>query len=65
MRVARMVNTQVFQTFRGKALPQANTVNAEHAAAYAFTPRHQLAQLAATGCLNQTFYANAESQLDT
>ncbi|MDR3352345.1 MAG: hypothetical protein LBO00_04920, partial [Zoogloeaceae bacterium] len=30
-----MVNTQVFQTFRGKALPQANTINAEHTAAYA------------------------------
>ena len=29
------------------------------------TRRHQLAQLAATGCPNQTFYANAESQLDT
>src|SRR6202008_381516 len=26
--------------------------------------RHQLAQLAATGCLNDTFYATAEAQLD-
>jgi 60 kDa SS-A/Ro ribonucleoprotein len=59
-----MVNTQLFQTLKGALLPNANTVNAEQAAAYAFTPRHRLAQLAATGCLGQTFYANAEAQLD-
>ena len=59
-----MVNTQLFQTLKGALLPNANTVNAEHAPAYAFTPRHRLAQLAATGCLGQTFYANAEAQLD-
>ncbi len=60
-----MVNTQLFQTLKGALLPNANTVNAEQAPAYAFTPRHRLAQLAATGCLGQTFYANAEAQLDT
>ncbi|CAK7044251.1 vWA domain-containing protein [Saezia sanguinis] len=60
-----MVNINVFQTFRGKALPQANAKNEANAIAYALSPRHQLAQLAATGCLNQTFYVNAESQLDT
>ena len=59
-----MVNTQLFQTLKGALLPNANTVNAEQAPAYAFTPRHRLAQLAATGCLGQTFYANAEAQLD-
>ena len=59
-----MVNTQLFQTLKGALLPNANTVNAEQAPAYAFTPRHLLAQLAATGCLGQTFYANAEAQLD-
>jgi 60 kDa SS-A/Ro ribonucleoprotein len=59
-----MVNTQLFQTLKGTLLPNANTVNAEQAPAYAFTPRHRLAQLAATGCLGQTFYANAEAQLD-
>ena len=56
-----MVNTQLFQTLKGVLLPNANTVNAEQAPAYAFTPRHRLAQLAATGCLGQTFYANAEA----
>src|SRR5471030_2859382 len=59
-----MVNTQLFQTLKGALLPNANSVNAEQAPAYAFTPRHRLAQLAATGCLGQTFYANAEAQLD-
>ena len=31
---------------------------------YTLTPKQQLAQLAATGCLNNTFYADAQSQLD-
>lgn len=59
-----MVNTQLFQTLKGALLPVASARNAEQAPAYAFSPRHQLAQLAATGCLSQTFYANAEDQLD-
>jgi 60 kDa SS-A/Ro ribonucleoprotein len=59
-----MVNTQLFQTRKGRLLPEANVRNAEGGPAYAFGPRHQLAQLAATGCLSQTFYANAEVQLD-
>ncbi|WP_332777368.1 vWA domain-containing protein [Polaromonas sp.] len=59
-----MVNTQLFQTLKGALLPAALARNAEQAPAYAFNPRHQLAQLAATGCLSQTFYANAEDQLD-
>lgn len=59
-----MVNTQLFQTLKGALLPAATARNAELAPAYAFSPRHQLAQLAATGCLSQTFYANAEDQLD-
>jgi len=59
-----MVNTQLFQTLKGALLPDANARNHEQAPAYALSARHQLAQLAATGCLNQTFYANAEAQLD-
>jgi len=59
-----MVNTQLFQTIKGALLPAATVRNAEQAPAYAFSPRHQLAQLAATGCLSRTFYANAEDQLD-
>ncbi|MFG6430317.1 RNA-binding protein [Roseateles sp. LYH14W] len=59
-----MVNTQLFHTAKGALLPAATAVNQHGAPAYALSPRHQLAQLAATGCLNQTFYAAAESQLD-
>ena len=59
-----MVNTQLFQTLKGALLPQASARNNELAPAYEFGARHQLAQLAATGCLSQTFYANADAQLD-
>lgn len=59
-----MVNTQLFQTLKGKLLPKANTQNQHGAPAYALGAKHQLAQLAATGCLSQTFYADAESQLE-
>jgi 60 kDa SS-A/Ro ribonucleoprotein len=58
-----MVNKTLFQTLRGALSPAANTTNAEGAIAYALSPRHQLAQLAATGCLSQTFYASAETEL--
>jgi 60 kDa SS-A/Ro ribonucleoprotein len=59
-----MVNTQLFHTIKGALLPAATAHNAEQAPAYAFGPRHQLAQLAATGCLSRTFYTDAEQQLD-
>ena len=59
-----MVNKQLFQTRKGAALPAVNTLNSELAGAYAYSPRHQLAQMAVTGCLGHTFYASAESQLD-
>ena len=60
-----MVNTTLFQSFKGALLPQPDARNQGNAPAYALSPRHQLAQLAATGCLNQTFYASAQDQLDT
>jgi 60 kDa SS-A/Ro ribonucleoprotein len=59
-----MVNTQLFKTLKGALLPQATASNHEQAPAYALSAKHQLAQLAATGCLNQTFYADADAQLD-
>jgi 60 kDa SS-A/Ro ribonucleoprotein len=59
-----VVNTQLFQTLRGALLPAATATNASQAPAYGYTPRHQLAQLAATGCLAHTFHADAEAQLD-
>lgn len=59
-----MVNAQLFHTAAGALLPAATSRNTEQAPAYAFSARHQLAQLAATGCLTRTFYAGAEDQLD-
>lgn len=58
-----MANIKLFNTQQA-ALPACDSLNAAQAPAYAHTAKHQLAQLAATGCLNQTFYASAESQLD-
>jgi 60 kDa SS-A/Ro ribonucleoprotein len=60
-----MVNTKLFQTLRGALLPTPTATNASQAPAYAYTPRHQLAQLAATGCLGSTFHAGAEAQLES
>ena len=59
-----MVDKNLFQTLKGALLPAATATNASQAPAYAYTPRHQLAQLAATGCLGATFHASAETQLD-
>lgn len=58
-----MANIQLFQSLKSKFLPVANAVNMEGARAYELTPEHRLAQYAATGCLNDTFYAGAEAQL--
>lgn len=60
-----MANTQLFQSVKGKLLPNADTVNFEGAPAYKLSPQHRLAQYAATGCLNATYYAGAEAQLET
>ncbi|NJC87308.1 MAG: TROVE domain-containing protein [Desulfuromonas sp.] len=60
-----MANQQLFQSVRGILLPAADTRNHEGAPAYGFSPKHRLAQYAATGCLNGTYYASAGVQLDT
>jgi 60 kDa SS-A/Ro ribonucleoprotein len=57
-----MANKTLFQTLAGM-LPQADTMNEAGGKAFAFTPKHALAQYAVTGCLNGTFYATAETQL--
>ena len=59
-----MANKSVFATMIGKLLPRPEAKNHEGAPAYAMTPRHALAQLAATGTIHRTFYAAAEEQLD-
>jgi 60 kDa SS-A/Ro ribonucleoprotein len=60
-----MANPNLFQTLKGNLLPQADARNAEGAPAYALSPKHRLAQYAATGCLNDTYYADAGDQLAT
>ncbi len=58
-----MANTSLFASTRGPMLPAATTRNEAGGLAYARTPQAALALYAATGCLNGTFYANAEEQL--
>jgi len=60
-----MVNFQLFKTLKATLAPATDADNAELAPAYAMTPRHQLAQYAATGCLHGTYYSDAEAQLAT
>src|SRR5215475_3076588 len=58
-----MANKTLFKSLIGKLMPVTDAHNEEHAPAYALSPKHQLAQYAATGCLNTTFYASADEQL--
>lgn len=44
--------------------PRTNAINDAGGRAYRFEPKHALAQLAATGCFNGTYYASGEEQLD-
>src|SRR5215472_4851786 len=59
-----MANRTLFQSLVGALIPATNARNDEGAPAYALSPQHAIAQYAATGCLNTTFYASAEEQLD-
>jgi 60 kDa SS-A/Ro ribonucleoprotein len=58
-----MANKNLFKSIVGKLLPVTDALNDERAPAYVLTPKHALAQYAATGCMNKTFYASAEEQL--
>src|SRR5689334_23183606 len=60
-----MANKTLFASLVGRLLPKTDARNAEGAPAYARSPEQALAQLAATGCLNATFYADAETQLES
>lgn len=57
-----MANFNLFNTQQAQ-LPASDTLNNQQAPAYSYKPKHKLAQLAVTGCLNQTYYADAETQL--
>jgi 60 kDa SS-A/Ro ribonucleoprotein len=58
-----MANKNLFKSAKGKLIPATTAINEVHAPAYMLSPKHQLAQYAATGCLNATFYATANEQL--
>ena len=58
-----MANKRLFKSLAGKLMPATDALNEEQAPAYALSPKQQLAQYAATGCLNATFYATADEQL--
>ncbi len=58
-----MANKTIFASTAGRLIPAATARNRAGAPAYAYEPRHRLAQLAATGTLGHTFYADAEAQL--
>ncbi len=58
-----MANNNLFQRALGWMLPKTDAVNDAQAPAYQLEPAAALAQLAATGCFNSTFYASAETQL--
>ena len=60
-----MANSTLFRSSRGAMVPRADTFNRAGGKAYATSPKHALAQYAATGCLNATFYASAEEDLGT
>jgi 60 kDa SS-A/Ro ribonucleoprotein len=58
-----MANKTLFKSLIGKLIPATDAINEERAPAYALSPRAQLSQYAATGCLNTTFYATGDEQL--
>lgn len=58
-----MANKTLFSSVKS-ILPRASAVNEAGGRAYSLTPKHALAQMAATGCFNGVFYARAEGQLE-
>ena len=58
-----MANKSLFASYAGKLLGRTDATNAAGAPAYAYAPKHALAQAAMTGTLSSTFYASGEMQL--
>ena len=58
-----MANKSLFASLRGMLVPSTDTVNEAGGVAYQLPAKAALAQYAATGCLNATFYASADEQL--
>ncbi|MGJ8640878.1 MAG: TROVE domain-containing protein [Opitutaceae bacterium] len=59
-----MANKTLFKTSPGRLLPSANTRNEAGGSAYRLDPKQELAQYVMTGCVNGTYYASAQGQLD-
>lgn len=59
-----MANKSLFKTSRGPQLPAATARNEAGGAAYRLDPKQELAQYVMTGCVNGTYYASAQEQLD-
>ena len=59
-----MANKNLFKSIVGMLSPKTDTINEAGGIAYKLTPKQALAQYAATGCFNHTFYADAGEQLD-
>jgi 60 kDa SS-A/Ro ribonucleoprotein len=59
-----MANKSLFSSMKA-LLSRATVRNEAGGPAYALQPKHALAQFAAIGCFNGTYYASAENQLDT
>jgi 60 kDa SS-A/Ro ribonucleoprotein len=58
-----MANKGLFASAIARLLPAPDAINRERAPAYAYEPEHKLAQLAATGTLQDNFYGAAQTQL--
>lgn len=58
-----MANKSLFKSLVGK-VGAANAVNEAGGRGYKLAPKQALAQYVATGCMNSTFYASAETQLE-
>jgi 60 kDa SS-A/Ro ribonucleoprotein len=59
-----MANKSLFGSSRGRTVKATDAVNAAGGKAYALSSKQALARYAATGCLSDTFYVNAEDHLD-
>jgi 60 kDa SS-A/Ro ribonucleoprotein len=59
-----MANKNLFRTLAGMLSPEADTINNAGGTAYKLSPKQALAQYAATGCFNRTFYTDSHEQLD-
>lgn len=58
-----MANKELFSS-ASATVPRTDTINEGGGQAHRFEPKHALAQLASTGCLQNTYYTDAKSQLD-